>query len=84
MEHRSDRLSRKQNLPKKNEDLKYELMQNDCNETETRIAIPVIKGQFPIVVQIKNTNFCIPMKLKATISIIVQVGKNDVHIELHG
>ena len=44
VEHRSDRLSRKQNLPKQNEDLKYELMQNYCNETETRIAIPVIKG----------------------------------------
>ena len=50
MEHRSDRLSGKQNLPKKDEDLKYELK----TETEMRIAIPVIKGQFPIVMQIKN------------------------------
>ena len=40
VEHRSDRLSRKQNLPKKDEDLKYELK----TETEMRIAIPVIKG----------------------------------------
>ena len=33
----------------------------------------------------KKTNFCTPMKLKATISIIVRViGTNDVHIELHG
>ena len=83
MEHRSDRLSRKQNLSKKYEDLKYELMLNSCNETETRIAIPVIKGHSRS--NKKKTNFCILMKLKATISIIVQViGKNDVHIELHG
>ena len=33
----------------------------------------------------KKTNFCILMKLKATISIIVRViGKNGVHDELHG
>ena len=29
-------------------------MQNYCNETKTRIAIPVIKGWFPIVVRIKK------------------------------
>ena len=60
-------------------------MQNYCNETETRIAIPADQGVISHSREIKKTNFCIPMKLKATISIIVRViGKNDVHIELHG
>ena len=74
MEHRSDRLSRKQNLPKKNEDLKYELMQTYYNESETRSNCNTSdQGVISHNRTNKKTNFCILIKLKATFSIIVWV-----------
>ena len=63
-------------------------MQNYCNETRNANYNTSDQGVIShsrAIKKKKQFNFCILIKLKATISIIVRViGKNNVHDELHG